>query len=450
MGCGPASSVRFPSSSSNEDIRDKYVLGKVLGSGSFGQVLEASIKDTSEKRAVKVIERDAEEGDWSKEAIFVREVELLQQINHANIIRYYDFYEDVHFLYVVMELCRGGEVFARILELKRFSERDAAVIGKQMLQGIDYIHKLQIVHRDIKAENFVLADQSLDSVKMIDFGMATRFEHGQMLTQLCGSPHYLAPELIGQRYNHMADVWSFGVLLYLLLVGNYPYEAKNPRDIMVKILTEPIHWPRSKLSKDAKAFLKTLLRHTVKHRVSAELAIRHSWMTGPDDEILPEVVQSARNKVQSTKKVVDLEVEEIRNQKFQQMNDDYLRGIRHCKRRGSVPTEVMQVGSGRRATAPNLDVRRGSLNGRFRMSLKRHSRFQESEVSDERFVTRQRAASVHTCPRRLSHIGMLSNTQEQLLADMYVEKSQVPPPLSVVREVHVEADIPGTAPEFVE
>merc|ERR1712048_451056 len=126
-----------------------YDLGNVLGSGSFGQVREAKLKDApqAEIRAVKMIERDNDDGEWSNQAIFVREVGLLQQMNHNNIIRYYDFYEDVHFLYVVMELCKGGEVFAKILELKRFSEKNAAVLGEQMLKALDYVHKLKIAHR---------------------------------------------------------------------------------------------------------------------------------------------------------------------------------------------------------------------------------------------------------------------------------------------------------------
>jgi len=240
---------------------------------------------------------------------YLCEVGLLQHINHENIIRYYDFYEDMHFLYVVMELCQGGEVFAKIVELKRFSERNAALLGQQMLKAISYIHKLRIAHRDIKAENFMLAEASLTSpVKMIDFGMATRFEDGQVLTELCGSPHYLAPELIGQKYDYRADVWAFGVLLYLLMYGHYPYDAKHPRDIMVKILTEPIRWQtKARLSKHGLDFLKRTLEHDPKKRVSAQDALDHDWMklastpsSSTESEILPtEVIRSAHKKSDS-------------------------------------------------------------------------------------------------------------------------------------------------------
>jgi len=332
-----------------EDIRDKYDLGKILGSGSFGQVREAKLKDSpTEVRAVKMIEPDKGDGEWSNQAIFVREVGLLQQMQHENIIRYYDFYEDFSFLYVVMELCKGGEVFAKIVELKRFSEKNAALIGQQMLKALDYIHKLNIAHRDIKAENFMLSDVSIHSnVKMIDFGMATKFKPDQVLTELCGSPHYLSPELIGQKYNHLADVWAFGVLLYLLMYGHYPYDAKHPRDIMVKILTEPIKWQsKAKLSKDAIKFLTGLLVHDITKRLTAEGALEHPWMKkvntiGSDEgQILnPEIVRSAHKKVTATKIVIDPMIDAARNQKLQKITEDFNVGIRHGKRLGATPKE---------------------------------------------------------------------------------------------------------------
>merc|ERR1719476_1164549 len=149
-----------------------------------------------------------------------------------------------------------------------------------MLRAISYCHSLSIAHRDIKAENFMLSQPSITSpIKMIDFGMACKFEEGQVLTELCGSPHYLAPELIGQKYNHRADVWAFGVLLYLLMYGHYPYDAKHPRDIMVKILTEPIRWQtKVKLSKNGLELLKKLLEHDPGKRLTAEGALQHVWM----------------------------------------------------------------------------------------------------------------------------------------------------------------------------
>eukprot|EP00416_Gambierdiscus_australes_P026874 CAMPEP_0171082644 /NCGR_PEP_ID=MMETSP0766_2-20121228/17234_1 /TAXON_ID=439317 /ORGANISM="Gambierdiscus australes, Strain CAWD 149" /LENGTH=509 /DNA_ID=CAMNT_0011540023 /DNA_START=74 /DNA_END=1603 /DNA_ORIENTATION=- len=484
MGCGGSkkkqtSDAQSPTLQSlptnNEDIRDKYELGAVLGSGSFGQVRQALVKDspTQEVRAVKMIERDNEGGEWSNQAIFVREVGLLQQICHENIIRYYDFYEDVHFLYVVMELCRGGEVFAKIVELKRFSERNAARLGQQMFMAIDYIHKLHICHRDIKAENFMLAESSITScVKMIDFGMACKFEDGKALTELCGSPHYLAPELIGQKYNHLVDVWACGVLMYLLMYGHYPYDAKQPRDIMVKILTEPIKWQtKVKLSRHGLDFLKRALVHDAKKRVSAEDILSHPWMQNAnapaaEDDVLPtEVIRSAHKKVTSTRKQVDPKIEKVRNEKLKKIDEEFNKGVRLGKRLGETPKEEYmskpefvrretkittapsrdlngrrtslknmldglagtstKVGAFDQVDADNTDVEASADKGVFGEVVVQSA---DNTTSTATTVTRRkgRAAScgVPPSPRRLSYIGALSAQDEQGLASLFAQKKQ--------------------------
>mmetsp|Transcript_65015 Transcript_65015/g.152117 ORF Transcript_65015/g.152117 Transcript_65015/m.152117 type:complete len:581 (+) Transcript_65015:164-1906(+) len=344
-----------------EDIRDKYELGKVLGSGSFGQVREAILKELPDKvRAVKIIERDDDAeggGEWSNSAMFRQEVALLQNLKHDNIVRFWDVYEDVHFLYVVMDLCRGGEVFSKILELRRFTEANAATLGSQMLAAIAYIHSKSIMHRDIKAENFLLSDKSPTSVvKMIDFGMAVKFDHGIWFKEICGSPHYLAPELIGQKYNQMVDMWAFGVLMYLLMYGHYPYDSKNTRDIMMKVLTEPIRWQtKAKLSQQTLGFLKRCLEPSVRKRMTAEDGLKHPWIVGaaaPDPELereastknedvedLNEFVRSAHRKVTSSRKQVDQEAETRRTEMLEKINKDFEKGIRLGNRLGETPQE---------------------------------------------------------------------------------------------------------------
>lgn len=448
----------------DEDIRDKYDLGPILGSGSFGQVREATIKgvSASEVRAVKVIERDNEDGEWSNQAIFVREVGLLQGIQHENIIRYYDFYEDKHFLYVVMELCKGGEVFAKVVELKRFSEKNAASLGEQMLKAIQYIHTAKIAHRDIKAENFMLAEPSISSqVKMIDFGMACKFEDGQVLTELCGSPHYLAPELIGQKYDHRADVWAFGILLYLLQYGHYPYDAKHPRDIMVKILTEPVRWQtKVKLSKNGLDFVKKLLEHDPKKRMTCEDALSHPWMklvnstcpTSEGEVISTEVLRSAHKKVTATRKTVDTKVDQVRNQKLEQINEDFTKGIRHGRRLGETPKEEYMSKpeflrrENKLTTAPSRDhAKRNSLmklmdnlgggknskpNPGGLGGISETSAAGDGGVEIKKPMRSMSVSAASTAnPRRLSYIGALTGTEEKNLASLYEEKRKQPMPV---------------------
>jgi myosin-light-chain kinase len=489
MGCSSAKTPVEPASdvankpkekdkdapqANQEDIRDKYELGAVLGSGSFGQVREAKLKDGEGIRAVKMIEPDKGDGEWSNQAIFVREVALLQQLNHENIIRFYDFYEDIHFLYVVMELCKGGEVFVKIVEMKRFSEKNAAHLGKQMLQAMDYVHKLNIAHRDIKAENFMLSEPNVNSaVKMIDFGMACKFKPDQVLTELCGSPHYLSPELIGQKYNHLADVWAFGVLLYLLMYGHYPYDAKHPRDIMVKILTEPIRWQsKAKLSKDAIDLLGKLLEHNIKKRLTAEQALKHDWIVRTvvaapgsegDQVIDTEVVRSAHRRVTETKKTVAEEIEKLRNQKLQAIEEDFSKGVRHGHRLGETPNEEYMTKpefvrrENKITTAPSSDLKTTTRRNSFAKFMNKFTGGEkmgaepgilEEEAEDtikeepeggedveimpapkvspraKQPLRKGRSASMQVTPnpRRLSYLGGITKDDENNFVRLYEEK----------------------------
>lgn len=471
MGCGKSTEANGSNNqlqtlksqkagSGAEDIRDKYDIGEILGSGSFGQVRQARLKEgaSTEVRAVKMIERDDQDGEWSNQAMFVREVELLQQIDHTNIIRYFDFYEDPHFLYVVMELCSGGEVFQKILELKRFQESDASAIGRQMLSAVNYIHNLGICHRDIKAENFMFAENSISSpLKMIDFGMATKFTPNQVLTELCGSPHYLSPELIGQKYNHSADLWAFGVLLYLLMYGRYPYDGKNPQDIMTKILMDRIEWrhDKAKLSENAIDFLKRLLERNPRKRISAEEALKHTWMqpkqpkkdeAQKEQMMIPtDVIRSAHKKATATRKEIDKKVEELRNQKLKQIDDDFVKGIRYGGRIGPTPQDAVFQQKpefvrrdNKLTTAPSRELGQRRTSMDKMISKLKGQKIEEGDDEDgKKQQTVQKLASDgvdgqgrwgHRSasysdgkPRRLSYMGDVTEQDEKKFSDLYKE-----------------------------
>eukprot|EP00931_Biecheleriopsis_adriatica_P087195 TRINITY_DN61698_c0_g1_i1.p1 TRINITY_DN61698_c0_g1~~TRINITY_DN61698_c0_g1_i1.p1 ORF type:complete len:576 (+),score=145.75 TRINITY_DN61698_c0_g1_i1:93-1820(+) len=333
----------------SQDIRQKYQIQHVLGSGTFGEVRQVTLlSDPKVVRAVKVIEQGykeaAEDSDgWGADNIFQREVELLQAVQHKNIVQFWDVYEDKHFLYVVMDLCRGGEVFARIVELRVFTEVDASRIAAQMIAALEYIHGRSIMHRDIKAENFLLTDKTSTAVvKMIDFGMAARFEHGQMFHDMCGSPHYLAPELIGQKYSYQVDMWALGILMYLMLFGKYPFDGSDIREIMLKILNGNISFRRKSssppLSNLALHMMQSCLEVKPRKRLSAEEAMSHPWVVkaGQQHDIpgsdsaplnLKEDVQKADEVVQASRSKVPREISQRRANTLKKLEADFKKGI---------------------------------------------------------------------------------------------------------------------------
>lgn len=271
------------------DIHCRYKLGECLGTGTFAQVYQAHQKqDPSQVVAIKIINAElAEDKKGTACSALRNEIEILQQIRHENIIIFLDSFEIDKFPCAVMELCCGGCVFDRIVELVHFTEHDSAFFGYQMLAAIDYIHGLHIVHRDVKAENFMLKDQSVawPQIKMVDFGTSTKFQGKKPLTECCGSAHYMAPELLGGRYNSQVDMWSFGVLMYLMLYGRYPFRGRQARDIMVLIVTAPIKFPtKVAVSEECLSFLKRLLDRNPQQRLSAFEALEDPWMVGECSE----------------------------------------------------------------------------------------------------------------------------------------------------------------------
>eukprot|EP00931_Biecheleriopsis_adriatica_P070622 TRINITY_DN443_c0_g1_i1.p1 TRINITY_DN443_c0_g1~~TRINITY_DN443_c0_g1_i1.p1 ORF type:complete len:534 (+),score=89.97 TRINITY_DN443_c0_g1_i1:100-1701(+) len=333
------------------DIRSDYQIEHVLGSGSFGEVRQVTlIKDPKIVRAVKIIELDDGE-ETNKRAAFYSEVAVLDELKHPNIVQCWESYEDRHFLYLIMDLCRGGEIFGMIVALRSFTESDASMVSSQALEALDYIHSKGIMHRDIKAENFLFMEKSPQAVvKLIDFGMSTHFDHEEVFSETCGSPHYLAPELIGQKYGHMVDMWAFGVLLYLMLYGRYPYDGRDCREIMLKILDGKVRYKRkgevSQLTNLAVHLLQGCLDVKPKRRFSAKEALSHPWIVKagkPDDSSssssnLIENVQAAQEAVQSSRSKVPAEVKQRRENTLRRLEEEFMMGT-HNGRRLNDPKE---------------------------------------------------------------------------------------------------------------
>ena len=256
----------------------------MIGNGSFGECRDCVSLNSNVVYAVKVVEASNEGGAWSTMSIYKREVEFLRSLDHENVVRFVDTYNGRSHLYIITEKCTGGELFDRLIQLKRFKENDAIDIIQQVFCGLEYIHSEGVIHRDLKAENILFAHDG--TVKLIDFGLAARVtSDGHTLSAIVGSAHYLAPEMIRQRYSYQVDIWSAGVLLYLLLVGKYPFDGENDDQIIRRIKRGEIDWKSNYLSSGATQFLLCLLEKDTQKRLTASQALDHPFLDPLDEEM---------------------------------------------------------------------------------------------------------------------------------------------------------------------
>ncbi|CRG95749.1 calcium-dependent protein kinase, putative [Plasmodium gallinaceum] len=267
--------------SNSEKKKNEYKLGKVLGCGSFGVVRECINKETKEVYAVKIIKKKKKhKKNCNFEKMVKNEIKYLSIMSHENIIKFKDFFEDKKKFYIVLEKCEGGELFYKIVKNKCLMENESALIVRQICCALEYLHSNNIIHRDIKAENFLFKNKNTKNIKLIDFGMAKKV-NCEYLTELCGSPHYISPELIRKKYTISSDIWALGVMVFFMLTGKYPFEGKNTPKVVDEILNKNINWKSkefSSLSIEAVDFLKKLLERNEKKRLTAYQALNHPWI----------------------------------------------------------------------------------------------------------------------------------------------------------------------------
>jgi calcium-dependent protein kinase len=262
-------------------ITNDYNFGTSLGAGSFGSVRSAVHKGTGQPRAVKILKKTEQE----QEKLFL-EVDILAKLSHPNIMQVYEFYDDTSNFYIVSELCSGGELFDCITDQGIFNERDAAAIMRQILSAICYSHENYIVHRDLKPENILLDDKSEDRVlKIIDWGGARYFQKNKKMTTISGTPYYIAPEVLCEVYDEKCDVWSCGVILYILLSGYPPFNGESDNDIMKAVKKGTYDFPNEEwdaVSFDCKSLIRGMLRYDPKNRLSAKDCLQHAWFKKND------------------------------------------------------------------------------------------------------------------------------------------------------------------------
>ena len=262
-------------------LRDTYRIGKKLGEGAFGSVRKITHRTTGEIRAVKTIHKKNLRSDEERETFF-NEVSVLRAIDHPNVLKLYEFYQDEKNYYLITEFCSGGELFDRIINSGHFSEALAARYMRQILSVVAYCHERNIVHRDLKPENFLLDTTDDDAnLKVIDFGTAQFFTHGVHLTQKFGTPYYIAPEVLKKNYNHSCDVWSAGVNMYILLCGFPPFGGQTDEQILKKVSVGRYFFPSPEwdsISFEAKDLISKMLNIDLARRITAVEALQHSWL----------------------------------------------------------------------------------------------------------------------------------------------------------------------------
>ena len=223
-------------------VINNYMIKQTIGKGTFGKVKLGIHIPTNEKVAIKILEKNkmVEKDDFERVA---REMSIIQLLNHPNVIKILDIFENDDNFYIVMEYCEGGELFNYIVKKRRLSDDEASYFYYQIINGLEYIHSLGVVHRDLKPENLLLTKDN--TIKIIDFGLSNYFSKKLLITP-CGSPCYASPEMVsGQHYNGFRiDVWSTGIILYAMLCGYLPFEDKNNEVLFKTILECNVDYPR--------------------------------------------------------------------------------------------------------------------------------------------------------------------------------------------------------------
>lgn len=266
----------------NTDCWKDYEPGNILGKGTFGTTYLALKKGTSQKVAVKVISKRKLTSPEEIEDV-KREVQIMHHLaGHPNVVCLSNVYEDKSNVCLVMEVCSGGELFDAIVKKGCYTEKDAASLIRIIVGVVAHCHNMNVIHRDLKPENFLLSDKTPNAqLKATDFGLSSFFQEGQIFTDIVGSAYYVAPEVLRRAYSKEADIWSCGVMLYILLCGYPPFHGDNEKKIFEAVVSKPLDFqsdPWPKVSEDAKDCVRRMLVRDPKRRSTAIQILQHPWM----------------------------------------------------------------------------------------------------------------------------------------------------------------------------
>ena len=263
-------------------LRDIYDCTKKLGKGGYGKVFQVKNKSTNKLYACKKLSKL----NIKNVKKFQNEIEVLMKMDHPNIVKLYEVFESDNSLYLIMEECYGGELFDRILHRintnNMYTEREACLLMKQIIGAIEYCHNNGIAHRDLKPENLLYLKEGSEEdnpLKIADFGLSQSFNLKKMLTSKVGTSYYVPPEILAGNYTEKCDIWSAGIILYILLSGEPPFNGPNDETIFARIKTYKYEFPEQKWSKvsvEAKDLLSKMLIQEDK-RLSASQVLQHPW-----------------------------------------------------------------------------------------------------------------------------------------------------------------------------
>ena len=284
----------------------EYSKEKLIGKGAYGEVYLVKHNITGTIRAMKVIAKNNEEEQLTDEEI-LNEINILKKIDHPNIVKIFEFYSNKSKYYLILEFCEGGNLY-EFLDENKLSEFQVIYIMFQILSAMNYCHNMNILHRDLKPDNILIkkSENGLCKVKICDFGTSYIFKKGEKQKEAIGTLNYMAPEVLKEKYNQKCDLWSCGVIMYILLTGRKPFVGRDDIEVMSKILSNSYNKNLiNKYNRYTKDLLSKLLETNPKKRLDAEQALNHKVFDInktkeilndiPDEKIILKLINNLKN-----------------------------------------------------------------------------------------------------------------------------------------------------------
>ena len=312
-----------------EEILSKYITKNAIGKGTFSTVKLGINKKTGEKVAIKILEKSKIQIKDDLERI-EREIKMLKDFNHINVIKIYEILENESYFYIIMEYCENGELFNHIVDLQKLSDKEASYFYYQLINGLKYIHSKNVVHRDLKPENLLLGKGNI--LKIIDFGLSNYFNGKNLLSTPCGSPCYASPEMVsGNKYNGFKiDIWSTGIILYAMVCGYLPFEDNDNDILFTKILECNLEFPDN-LSNNCIDLMNKILVTKPDKRININDIKKHPfYLQGKDifEKIHPDLVNIVENGFSNDENIDDdADLNNRRNDKINFVNNQVINNV---------------------------------------------------------------------------------------------------------------------------